>query len=317
MVSISLILPVRGTSYFYSKSILNNLKQLELNDELIVVDDNKDDIYSKELLEIRKKFYNVTNLKIVKNPGNGLVPALNYGISISKNNWIARVDVDDLYSENRLKVQKRFIRKGVSAIFTDYQFIDSEGNNLGAIYSPIFNDAILISLISSQRTPHPSVIFSKQAFLKSGGYKEIDFPVEDLSLWLRLNRYGKLISIPDILLYYRIHDSSITAKNQIIIKNKRDSLLKNYRFPKHIFQIRKYLLIFKKYKNYSFKAERRLLFTYDFIKLLYLKKYYFKIILITSFILITIVIKPGYALVLSRMFRERIKRNHYRDLFHV
>jgi hypothetical protein len=41
-------------------------------------------------------------LKLINNSKNGIVNALNLGILESENNWIARFDVDDDYSETRL-----------------------------------------------------------------------------------------------------------------------------------------------------------------------------------------------------------------------
>jgi hypothetical protein len=71
-----------------------------------------------------------------------------------------------------------------------------------------------VSLITSQRTPHPSVLFRKDAVLSVGGYRNSDRLVEDISLWLRLAKVGNLVSIPENLLEYRLHKGSITGNNR-------------------------------------------------------------------------------------------------------
>ena len=144
-----------------------------------------------------------------------MVSALNQGISESTNRWIARFDVDDTYEKERLEVQRTYIDKSVVGIFTDYDFYSEHGQYLGVIPTAIDSRAVTISLISSTRTAHPSVLFDKEAVLEVGGYREIDFPAEDLSLWLRLSRRGKLISIPKVLLHYRLSGNSITGQKRI------------------------------------------------------------------------------------------------------
>ena len=82
-----------------------------------------------------------------------------------------------------------------------------------------------VSLISSQRTAHPSILFNKEAVINAGGYREIDFPAEDLSLWLRMSRIGDLVSVPKTLLHYRLSADSITGKRRVESKEMTRKLL--------------------------------------------------------------------------------------------
>ena len=221
-MKISAVLPIHNGDKFIDLSFPTILSNLDVNDELIVVNNGSTDSserYLKQWAKLDKRI----NLISLKEPG--LVNALNLGLSESSNNWIARFDVDDIYPINRISQQRRLISPDYVAIFTDYEFISSTNSPLGYVPSAIIPSAVSLSLVTSQRTPHPSVLYSKSAVMNVGGYRNTDFPAEDLSLWLRLSKIGKLTSVPLNLLQYRISSGSITSRNQDAIKVLKSKLM--------------------------------------------------------------------------------------------
>lgn len=202
------VLPVYNGEEFIDMSLPLILRNLNTDDELVVINNGStDDSYRK--LEEWSNIDSRINLISTKTPG--LVDALNLGIAESCNNWIARFDIDDCYEPDRLKYQRVALGEKTVAIFTDYDFFSSSHNYLGTMPSAVDANAVAVSLISSQRTAHPSVLFNKEAVINAGGYRDSDFPAEDLSLWLRMSRLGDLISIPKTLVHYRLSTGSITG----------------------------------------------------------------------------------------------------------
>lgn len=218
----SLILPVRNASSFIEGCLPNVLSTMGISDELIIIDDNSVDGTSK-VLEIYST--QDSRIRVLKNPGDGLVDALNLGIQESSNQWIARCDVDDFYYPHRLDSLSSQIKDDVVAIFSDYQMMTKKGISLGTIPSPIFPAPTSLAFLTNQRTAHSSVIFRKEAVLDAGGYVKADFPAEDLSLWLRMSKLGNLISIPETLMKYRIHGASVTKTRRIQMIEKRLNLI--------------------------------------------------------------------------------------------
>jgi hypothetical protein len=200
-----------------------------------------------------------------------LVKALNLGIAESFNNWIARFDIDDNYEPDRLKYQRASLNEKTVAIFTDYDFFSDSYNYLGTIPSALDTNAVAVSLISSQRTAHPSVLFSKEAVINAGGYRGMDFPAEDLSLWLRMSRFGDLISIPKTLLHYRLSSESITSKKRNEAKNITKKLLTEIGInQKNVLSlITNFESVIELYKKHNYSRERELLILKD---LYYLSK---------------------------------------------
>ena len=221
-MKISAVLPIYNGDKYINFSLPTILSNLDVNDELIVVNNGSTDNTEQSLKKWARLDKRI-NLISLKEPG--LVNALNLGLSESSNEWIARFDIDDIYPTNRISEQRRLISPDYVAIFTDYEFISSSNLPLGYVPSAILPAAVSLSLVTSQRTPHPSVLYSKSAVMNVGGYRNIDFPAEDLSLWLRLSKIGKLTSVPLNLLKYRISPGSITSRNQDAITSLTRKLM--------------------------------------------------------------------------------------------
>ena len=221
-MKISGVLPVYNGEKFIDKSMPLILSNLNADDELVIINNGSNDQTRNKLTRWMQNDMRI-NLVSTKTPG--LVNALKLGILESNNNWIARFDIDDIYESDKLQQQRIAINNTTIAIFTDYDFFSDTFSYLGTIPSAIDANAVAVSLISSQRTAHPSVLFNKEAVINAGGYREIDFPAEDLSLWLRMSRLGDLISIPKTLLHYRLSPGSITGTRRIEAKDMTTKLL--------------------------------------------------------------------------------------------
>jgi glycosyltransferase involved in cell wall biosynthesis len=262
------ILPVHNGEKFIDTSLPLILRNLNTDDELVIIENGSTDGTIKKL----QKWVNIdSRINLISTETPSLVKALNLGIAESFNNWIARFDIDDNYEPDRLKYQRASLNEKTVAIFTDYDFFSDSYNYLGTIPSALDTNAVAVSLISSQRTAHPSVLFSKEAVINAGGYRGMDFPAEDLSLWLRLSRFGDLISIPKTLLHYRLSSESITSKKRNEAKNITKKLLTEIGInQKNVLSlIANFESVIELYKKHNYSRERELLILKD---LYYLSK---------------------------------------------
>ena len=259
----TVLMPVYNGSKFLERSILNIKLGLRDFDELLIINDGSDDLTESEF----KKFSSYdSRIRIINRRHSGLVSALNFGISMAKHEFIARADVDDLYSRNRLVAQSNFLNKntGHAAVFCDYEIIDMTGKSLGKIPSPMSPQLTKLSLLNSQRTPHPGVMFRKSMVLDVGGYLKKDFPAEDLSLWMRLSNKYDLGSIPQVLLFYTLHEASISSKKYAEMKLVSNRL--KVSFANNILESsieREAGEMLSKYNLSHQKSARKMLFIYD------------------------------------------------------
>jgi hypothetical protein len=104
-------------------------------------------------------------------------------------------------------------------------------------------------------------MYSKEAVLNAGGYREEDFPAEDLSLWLRMSKEGKLISIPKVLLNYRLTPNSVSMQKRGLIQEKTRNLLTSIGINSKDFSFTSSNLesILENYNNTESSTRRKLL----------------------------------------------------------
>jgi glycosyltransferase involved in cell wall biosynthesis len=262
MPRISVVMPVKNGELFVEKSLRSILENIDLDDEVIVINDKSTD----STAEILDKFaVTDSRINVLQNIESGLVSALNFGVSQSKNPWIARFDVDDRYPKNRITEQRKLIADEVVAIFCDYEIFTPKEISLGVIPSAVNHDAILLSLVNGVRTPHPGAIFSKNAFLQAGGYIQNDFLAEDLSLWMRMSSLGKFTSVPKVLLYYRKSESSITGSNRLRTIDTKKRLVNDFISRGYTsFSLQKdFSKIVQSYSELDFAGIRIMLLYYD------------------------------------------------------
>lgn len=259
---VTFLMPVKNGRDFLVKSLANINSIANPNDEILVIEDHSTDGTDAILHSMKSS---MENLVVLSNPNSGLVAALNFGLAEAKYNAIARVDVDDTYQLNRINKQMESFASSTVAVFSDYKFVSANESNLGTIFSAIHPIAVSASLISSQRTAHPSVIFSRQAVVQVGGYREADFPAEDLSLWLRLSRVGDLRSVPLPLLNYRINPQGISITRRSEMLKKKNLILKEIRINKHDLDQMESSIpdILASYESLSNESERRILLARD------------------------------------------------------
>lgn len=246
-VAFSYLIPVRNGMDFLPKfrNVIDTYS-INTNDEVVIINDTSSDGTEDFLKSWSKKNPAV---KVLNNLSPGLVNALNLGISECGHEWIARFDVDDVYSSERLNLQSAAIEKDTAAIFCDYSISTKSGTRLSSIKSGISSEATRISLIRSRRTPHPGVIFNREAVLNAGGYRVEDFPCEDLSLWLRLSNTHKIATVPIELLNYRINPGSISSSQRVNMKAKKYEILKRYPITKD--EVFRYVSMFQDYINFT------------------------------------------------------------------
>jgi glycosyltransferase involved in cell wall biosynthesis len=259
MEKITHLMPVKNGSLYLIETLRSIAENAMHDDEILVINDGSSDGTLGILNETSKK---LSNFRVISTKGVGIVKSLNLGVSESSNVWVARYDVDDFYSKDRVLKQRALISNKVAAIFCDYELILDNGISTGLVPSAVDNLATIISLLFSQQTPHPGVILNKSCMLAAGGYLESDFPAEDLSLWLRMCRYGELISAPEVLFRYRISNSSTSGSRQIEAKHKKNMILQKYGLPVDQIQLNFDELneTFVKYSKLNLADERKLLF---------------------------------------------------------
>jgi len=205
--SISVVLPVFNDEKYLSDAISSILKQSYANFELIIIDDGSTD----NSLKIIKAFHD-SRIKVIKHKSNkGLVYSLNEGISVSKGQFIARMDADDISNADRLATQLRvFEDNNVGVVCSNTISIDEAGKTTSSPWWPVSDKVVNDDLLWTNPVVHPSMMIRKSLMEQ---YHDLA-GAEDYELWTRLAQTTKIIRLGQVLLYHRIHRNSIMGQNK-------------------------------------------------------------------------------------------------------
>ena len=187
----------------YLRAALDSMiNQTVKPDEIILVEDGP---LTEELYMVVEDYeYWVHVIKNEKNLGLGL--ALNRGLEACRNEFVARMDTDDISKPERCEKQlKRFEEKPELSIVGSYvdEFIDDPSNIVSQRRVPLFQDDIYNYSKRRSSFNHPTVMYRKSAVLAEGGYANLKRN-QDIDLFGRMMFRGyKGENIGEALLWFR------------------------------------------------------------------------------------------------------------------
>jgi glycosyltransferase involved in cell wall biosynthesis len=198
--------------------------------ELILIDDGSTD-GSPAILN--KYAATDPRVRMIRRPNRGLTKSLNDCLQMARGEFFARMDADDVCMPNRFEHQINYMRAHPDVVLLGgaYDLIDGSGRLLRHVTQPQ-DDAALQEICLSGRTPicHPSAMMRREPTLRVGGYDEQFAVAQDLDLWLRLGEVGKMASLPQTLVKYRLHPKSISETKQgEQVKNMRTACERAWR----------------------------------------------------------------------------------------
>jgi glycosyltransferase involved in cell wall biosynthesis len=213
---VSVLIPAHGPSPFIQYTLESILKNTVQPEEVLVIDDG----LSKEAIAQIDLFSRLLPILMIPNHGKGLVDALNTGLRVAKSKYIARIDNDDLMSENRIERQLAQFESdpNLVAVGSQCYYINSEGTRAGRSNYPIgvlnkvpeFKFKCLIA--------HPSTMYIRSSALDIGGYRSIftwngvDI-AEDFDFWLRISKKGIISVSEELLTEYRQHAGQLSSRH--------------------------------------------------------------------------------------------------------
>lgn len=215
-------MPVYNDSGFLKASVKSILNQGYKEFEFLIIDDGSED-NPEEILNSFKD----SRIVFKKIPHKGLAGALNYGVSVANGEFIARIDADDLNTQNRLRLQLDAFEKNpeLDVISSRSVYFNRVNNILFFIDPPEYDNEIKKFLNLHNPINHSAVIFRKNKILSHGGYNESFKCYEDFELWFRLKRKLTFYVLPEYLVYTRLRKNSLTATQDKIMIH--DLLLNN------------------------------------------------------------------------------------------
>lgn len=233
---VSVIMSVYNGGRYLKKAIESILRQSFQNFEFIIIDDGSTD-------ETWSILSSVDDPRVIvkRNSMNmGLAATLNKAARMSRANYLARMDADDISLPHRLEKQMAFLEAHPEVVVVGSSFykIDENGKVLEIVKVPCRSKEIYEVLWSRNCLAHGTVVMRKDVFFRYGGYDESYSCAQDYELWLRLAQSEKLANIEEPLYCWRSSPSCVSnlrATEQKMYARKALSkacrmLKKNYKY---------------------------------------------------------------------------------------
>ena len=206
----SVVFPVFNALKYLEKAVNSVVAQTCTDFELLLLDDGSND-GSSEILDRYQAAD--SRCRVHRWPNRGLIATLNEGIRLARADIIIRMDADDICMPDRFAKQMRYLQENPDcvAVGSRILLIDSEDLPITVMGNKFTHAEIDSTNIAGAEASlfHPAVAFRKAAVKQAGGYRAEYPSAEDFDLFLRLAEIGKLANLPDVLLQYRQHLSSI------------------------------------------------------------------------------------------------------------
>jgi len=208
---VSIVMSVYNGDYYLGAAIESILGQSFANFEFIIVDDGSTD----STWDILSKYARCDErILLSRNPENvGLTRSLNKGLRKARGRFIARQDGDDISFPERLASQMAYLQRhdAVGLLGTAYYKVDSQGRRSPRIYRhPQTDTEIRWKMLFHNAFCHTSVIFRREVFEAGNDFYDEDLPYsQDYDLWARVLRRTRAANLPEPLVAFRMHESSI------------------------------------------------------------------------------------------------------------
>jgi glycosyltransferase involved in cell wall biosynthesis len=205
---VSVVMPVRDGLPWLDDSVRSVLAQSFTDFELVILDDASTD-GSLECAESWQR--RDPRVRVVRSREPlGLVGSSNAAVAAARGELVARMDADDVCHPDRLARQVAVCRASADTAL------------VGTLWEGIDEDGRLVRPIDRWRLvrrsvfvpfPHGSVLVRRALLERVGGYRPGCEYWEDLDLYLRLARAGKLLVIPEALYRYRFHVGNVRRRD--------------------------------------------------------------------------------------------------------
>jgi len=215
--TVTVLMTVYNGEDYLSEAIKSILNQSFTDFEFLIIDDASTD-NSQSIIQS----FNDERIRYVKNESNiGQTASLNYGLELSKGEYIARMDQDDLSKPDRFSLQLKFMEKNYDTVVVGSwaKSIDADGKYIYTIVHPTEFENIREAIACGCPISHSSAFFRRDEVVKSGGYPEGLRFAMDWGLWIECikNDY-QIANLPYTLVSIRTHKNSVTSSKELNIK---------------------------------------------------------------------------------------------------
>lgn len=210
---VSVVMVVCNVDRFLAESVESIVHQTFRDFEFIIIDYGSTDSSKEIAAHYAEKDPRVCVHQI---PHCGLGEARNAACSLARGRYIAMMDADDVALPERLQLEVGFMEKHprVGLLGGAVQWINAAGRSVYIGRVPTEDKQLRESMAFHCPFWQPTVLLRKEAFVRSGGYRDAFAPAEDYDLWLRVTEDVQCANLEEVVLKYRMHPQQISIRKR-------------------------------------------------------------------------------------------------------
>ncbi|MBD5233348.1 MAG: glycosyltransferase family 2 protein [Bacteroidales bacterium] len=208
---VSIITPTYNCASFIGRTIECVLRQTYTNWELLIVDDCSSDETKEIVKDFVQRDSRIKYFKLDSKSGTAI--ARNHALSLASGHYIAFLDSDDLWVENKLEKQIRFMKEhGIKFSYTQYEEIDEHDNPRGRLVT----GPSKISKVGMFSYCWPGCL---TVMYERDTVGTISIPAlqknNDYAMWLKVIRKSDCYLLPENLAKYRKREGSTSNSSYL------------------------------------------------------------------------------------------------------
>jgi glycosyltransferase involved in cell wall biosynthesis len=221
---VSIIIPVYNGADYMREAIDSALAQTYPNCEVIVINDGSNDDGRTD--SIAREYGN--RIVYFAKANGGVASALNLGIEKMTGEYFSWLSHDDIYHENKIEAQVKYLREHPETTITycDFEMIDRMSRRirlrkLRSVPSNQFRYSIVINSLVNGCT----FLIPKSCFDQCGLFDESLKIVQDYDMWFRLASAYTIDHFAEVLVRSRYHINQGTRRFAGLVKAETDNLV--------------------------------------------------------------------------------------------
>ena len=203
MPRVSVLMPTYNTQGSHLREAIQSILNQTFTDfEFLILDDGSASV--DKIRDIVLSFSD-TRIKFFENEKNlGISPSRNKLLQMTKGEYIAVQDHDDISLPDRLRKEVDFLDKTPAVGFVSGDVYAIHRGKI--IRCPTGSEAIEESLMFDCLIQHPAAMIRKKVLEDNGVFYEEDYsPAEDYAICCRLIGKTRFANLKDVLIHYRDH----------------------------------------------------------------------------------------------------------------
>jgi glycosyltransferase involved in cell wall biosynthesis len=232
-VTISIVLPLYNGARYIHETLASLEAQTFTDAEFVVVNDGSTDDSPAMIEQYCSQSQSpvLQRLTLLKRQNSGVAAARNCGIDSASGTWIALIDQDDLWHEEKLARLRAAVNEQPKLAwhYSAFKRFYDDGREVCKRDGSADRITTLASLVDGSLFIPPSAgLIRKDACRAVGGFDASVIPSDDWDFYLKLAERYDVGYVPEYLVKFRSHVTSTAKRQKLKIFNaQREVLLRH------------------------------------------------------------------------------------------